>query len=73
MLAADPATGDIRRFLVGPIGSEVTGITATPDLRTLFVNIQHPAEGSHWPDGGSARPRSAVVIVTKDDGGIVGT
>ena len=73
MLAADPATGDIRRFLVGPVGSEVTGITATPDLKTLFVNIQHPAEGSHWPDGGEARPRSATVIVTKDDGGIVGS
>jgi secreted PhoX family phosphatase len=73
MLAADPASGEIRRFLVGPVGSEVTGITATPDLRTLFVNIQHPAEGSHWPDGGTARPRSAVVIVTKDDGGIIGS
>ena len=44
MLAADPATGDIRRFLTGPRGCEVTGITATPDLRTLFVNIQHPGE-----------------------------
>jgi secreted PhoX family phosphatase len=73
MLAADPATGDIRRFLVGPPGSEVTGITATPDLRTLFVNIQHPGEGSHWPDGGSARPRSATVIVTREDGGLIGT
>jgi secreted PhoX family phosphatase len=73
MLSADPQTGDIRRFLVGPVGCEVTGITSTPDLRTLFVNIQHPAEGSHWPDGGTQRPRSSTVIVTRDDGGIVGT
>jgi secreted PhoX family phosphatase len=73
MLAADPASGEIRRFLVGPLGSEVTGITATPDLRTLFVNIQHPAEGSSWPDGGTARPRSSTVIVTKNDGGIIGS
>jgi uncharacterized protein len=73
MLAADPLTGEIRRFLVGPKGSEVTGITSTPDLRTLFVNIQHPAEGSHWPDGGNARPRSAMVVVTKDDRGIIGS
>ena len=73
MLAADPVTGDIRRFLVGPIGCEVTGICSTPDLRTLFVNIQHPAGDSHWPDGGEAWPRSATVIVTKDDGGIIGT
>jgi len=73
MLAADPLTGEIRRFLVGPKGSEVTGITSTPDLRTLFVNIQHPADGSHWPDGGNARPRSAMVVVTKDDRGIIGS
>lgn len=71
MLAADPTTGDIRRFLVGPTGCEVTGICSTPDLRTLFVNIQHPTV--HWPDGGDAWPRSATVIVTKDDGGIIGT
>jgi secreted PhoX family phosphatase len=28
--------------------------------------------GSHWPDGGTARPRSATVVVTKNDGGVVG-
>jgi len=28
--------------------------------------------GSHWPDGGNARPRSATVVITRDDGGIVG-
>ncbi|MCG6117803.1 MAG: PhoX family phosphatase [Aquimonas sp.] len=73
MLAVNTETGDIRRFLVGPPGCEVTGVVATPDLRTLFVNIQHPADGSHWPDGNGARPRSATVIVTKDDGGIIGS
>jgi uncharacterized protein len=80
LLAADPATGEIRRFLVGCRGQEVTGCIATPDNRTLFINLQHPGEGSesnpvltsHWPDGGSARPRSAVVVVTRDDGGVVG-
>jgi secreted PhoX family phosphatase len=44
MLAADVQTGDVRRFLVGPAGCEVTGVTETPDGRTLFVNIQHPGE-----------------------------
>ncbi len=34
----------LRRFLVGPPGSEITGLTETPDGRTLFVNIQHPGE-----------------------------
>ncbi|MEY3253035.1 MAG: hypothetical protein RL227_2008 [Pseudomonadota bacterium] len=42
MLAADPTTGEIRRFLTGPAGCEVTGATATPDGRTMFVHIQHP-------------------------------
>ena len=42
--AATPDT--LKRFLVGPKGCEVTGITETPDGKTLFVNIQHPGEGT---------------------------
>ncbi|MET0374951.1 MAG: alkaline phosphatase PhoX, partial [Rhizorhabdus sp.] len=73
----------LRRFLVGPIGCEITGVDTTPDGRTLFVGIQHPGEDgsanapdSHWPDsqaggGGTARPRSAIVAITKEDGGVV--
>lgn len=62
MLVADVATGQVKRFLTGPKGCEITGITSTPDGRTLFVNIQHPGEPasersepakataiSHWP------------------------
>lgn len=50
-------------------------MVATPDQRTLFVNIQHPGDSgnSNWPDGGDRRPRSATVVVTKVDQGIVGT
>ena len=44
MLVADVKNGETRRFLTGPKGCELTGITATPDGRTLFVNIQHPGE-----------------------------
>jgi secreted PhoX family phosphatase len=73
----------LRRFLVGPKECELTGITETPDGKTLFVNIQHPGEttvpnfstaqfGSHWPGGGSTRPRSATIVITRDDGGDVG-
>lgn len=48
MLVADPETKEIRRFLVGPSGCEITGITWTPDRKTMFVNVQHPGEvGSH--------------------------
>ncbi len=80
MLAADPVTKQVKRFFVGPVDAEVTGVTLTPDLKTMFVNIQHPGDRStpsnftsHWPDGKGARPRSATVIVTKDDGGIIGS
>ena len=86
MLAADPATGEIRRFLTGPWGQECTGVISTPDGRTMFVNFQHPgghatAEqfaagdmGSIWPDGDPAiPPRSATIVITKNDGGLIGS
>ncbi len=83
----------LRRFLVGPVQCEITGIESTPDGRSLFVNIQHPGEGgnfdkptSNWPalptsgssvipatSAGTAgtRPRSATIVITKKDGGVV--
>ena len=74
MLAGDPSTGEIRRFLVGPNECEVTGLTWSPDKRTMFIGIQHPGEkgNSHWPEGGDAVPRSAVVAIKREDGGLVG-
>jgi secreted PhoX family phosphatase len=77
----------VRRFLTGPRGCEVTGLTQAPDRRTLFVNIQHPGENpgersdprrpmalSAWPDGASGgRPRSATLAVRRADGGVIGT
>ncbi len=75
MLAADPVTKEIRRFFAGPKECEVTGLTFTPDSKTLFINVQHPGENgnSHWPEGGTALPRSATVIITKNDGGVIGS
>ena len=74
MLAGDPATGEIRRFLVGPNECEVTGLSWSSDKRTMFIGIQHPGEkgNSHWPEGGNAVPRSAVVAIKRDDGGLIG-
>ena len=75
MLCADPDSGEIRRFMVGPVGCEVTGISFAPDQRALFVGIQHPGENGgstfpeHLPNG---KPRSSVMVITRDDGGIVG-
>ncbi len=78
MLAANPYATDaegrpeIRRFLTGPSGCEVTGLTLTPDQRTMFINIQHP--GGVWPhEDGVDVPRSATVVITKDDGGVIGS
>ncbi len=75
----------LRRFLVGPVECEITGLAESPDGRALFVNIQHPGEDtaaadigspalftSHWPDGGTSRPRSATIVITRDDGGVIG-
>jgi secreted PhoX family phosphatase len=75
MLCADPESGEVHRFLTGPIAAEVTGLTFTPDYKTMFVGIQHPGEklkGSHFPDGGDSKPRSTVVIITREDGGVIG-
>jgi len=74
MLLGHPATGEIRRFLVGPKECEVTGVTWSADRKTMFVGIQHPGEkgGSHFPGGGDTVPRSAVIAVTRDDGGRIG-
>ncbi|MCE9659776.1 MAG: PhoX family phosphatase [Burkholderiales bacterium] len=87
MLACDVASGEMRRFLVGPVNCEITGATWTPDGRTMFVNIQHPGETpsersepseprrfSNWPDfRPDGRPRSATVVIRRDDGGVIGT
>lgn len=50
MLVADPVTKEIRRFLVGPAGCEITGITWTPDRKTMFINVQHPGEVGNHPN-----------------------
>jgi len=95
MLAANPITGEIRRFLSGPFNQETTGVVSTPDGKNLFVNFQHPGDRSgvgnftsNWPDSGAVyrhpgdplpmvnaagpRPRSATIVITREDGGVVG-
>ncbi len=74
MLVADPVSGEIRRFLVGPKQCEITGLTFSPDRRTVFIGVQHPGEkgDSHFPDGGQSVPRSAVVAIRRDDGKPIG-
>ena len=87
LLACDLASGEVRRFLVGPTGCELAGATFTPDGRTMFVNIQHPGETpsersdpaqplrfSSWPDfDPQGRPRSATLAIRRKDGGLIGS
>lgn len=70
----------LRRFLTGPAGCEITGVTMTPDYKAIFVNVQHP--GGVWPSNHPAefnlskgtsptRPRSATVVITRKNGGAI--
>jgi secreted PhoX family phosphatase len=85
-----PSADTLKRFLVGPVGSEITGIAETPDGKAMFINIQHPGETtaqaniadpskytSQWPSnagyGAGKRPRSATIVITKNDGGRIGS
>ncbi|GAA5632717.1 hypothetical protein Acal02_03373 [Acinetobacter calcoaceticus] len=75
----------LRRFLTGPKECEITGIAMTPDYKAIFINVQHPGEdsadyatpNSHWPatqtnpSNTTARPRSATVVITRKDGGVI--
>lgn len=73
MLAANPYSGVIKRFFVGPQDCEVTGIASTPDGKSLFVNLQHPGDRSgvnsftsNWPDNGKvyAHPGDPNVVAS---------
>ncbi len=86
MVCANPNDPkEIKLFLTSPTDCEVTGVTTTPDHRTMFICIQHPGDNgtianptsrSNWPHsqgyGPQGRPRSATVVITRDDGGIIG-
>ena len=85
-----PTADTLKRFLVGPVGCEITGLCETPDGKAMFINIQHPGETtsqanladptkytSQWPSnagyGAGKRPRSATIVITKNDGGRIGS
>lgn len=74
MLAGDPDTGEIVRFMTGPKECEVTGLTWSADRRTMFVGIQHPGEDDNgaFPDGPGTLPRSCVIAIKRDDNAVIG-
>jgi secreted PhoX family phosphatase len=82
MLVANIETGELSRLLSGVPGDEITGLAYTPDRKTFFVNSQHPGNGdpnltnlpelNEVPDGVTI-PRDCTLVVTRKDGGIVGS
>lgn len=83
LLVADTQSGTpaaaVKRLLTGVPQDEITGLTVTPDRRTLFCNIQHPGNGdpglTNFPAafGSGKIPRDATLVLTRKDGGIVGS
>lgn len=69
MFYVDQVSKQSKRFLVGPVGCEITGIAYTGDLKTFFVNIQHPT--GNWPISGQ-QPRSSTIVITRTDNQPVG-
>ena len=87
---AGRATG--KMFFRVPVGAEMCGPCFTPDGKTLFVAVQHPASdgtrdyagfersstyedpATRWPDfRDGVPPRPSVVVITKQDGGVIGS
>jgi len=72
-----------KRFFAAPRGAELCGPCFTPDDRTFFAAVQHPADekdstfanpSTRWPDFRDDMPtRPSVVVITKADGGVIGS
>lgn len=79
MLVADTRSKALRRLFTGVVGCEITGVTVTPDRRTMFINIQHPGDGDPAktnfpaPQDGRTIPRDATIVITRKDGGVIGS
>lgn len=70
LLCADPHSREVKRFLVGPRGGEITGLAFSPEQDAMWVNIQHPGLSFPASDGRS-RPRSCTMLITREDGGLI--
>ncbi|MDJ0618796.1 MAG: PhoX family phosphatase [Calothrix sp. MO_192.B10] len=79
MLVANTRTGEIRRLFTGVTDDEITGLTVTPDQRTMFINTQHPGNGDPTltnfpaPQGSGKVPRDCTFVITHRRGRIIGS
>ena len=68
-----------KRLFVGVNDDEITGWAQTPNQKTAMVNMQHPGNGDPLatnfpaPTDGTTIPRDCTIVLTKKDGGIVGS
>lgn len=68
-----------KRLFVGVSGDEITGYTTTPDYRTAFINTQHPGNGDPTatnfpaPTDGVTIPRDCTIVITRKNGGKIGS
>lgn len=82
IMVIDIEDGHMARLLTGVTRDEITGLTVTPNRKTMFANTQHPGNGdpeltnfpvmNDVPDGVTI-PRDATYVITKKDGGIIGS
>ncbi|MEM8843820.1 MAG: PhoX family phosphatase [Pseudomonadota bacterium] len=79
LVVIDAKTGEYRRLLSGVTDDEITGIAPTPNQRVMFTNTQHPGNGNPAstnfpaPFDGVTIPRDCTLVITKKDGGVIGS
>ncbi|WHI45456.1 PhoX family phosphatase [Microbulbifer sp. VAAF005] len=83
MATEGPLRAAPKHFFGCPQGAEVCGPEFTPDGKTLFIAVQHPADSRNstydnplhrWPDNNpQLPPRPSVLAIYREDDQIVGS
>ena len=68
-----------KRLFVGVASDEITGWAQNPSQTVAMINMQHPGNGSpaatNFPAAtdGVTIPRDCTIVITRKDGGVVGS